>query len=160
VVNPSAERWSDGWPDEPGNDELIQFAEELAATLPTLPAESMRRVEQSLWSELAARTRRRRQAATRYAGLAAAVQLGAAMLFVPAGSESRPTRAPVVRVEPTGVVEDRYEVPAQPGVPVDSRRPLVSIDDYRSLFTTPNESRELSLASSQLQVNARVVRAR
>ncbi len=140
---------TEDWPDEPGNDELTLFAEELAAVLPTMSAAALRRTEERLWLEVAARARRRRQAITRHAGLAAAVLLGlifGTSVFVPGGPQPMPPTDRSVR-SPSEPVNDHFvlEGPSSP-VSVLPVRPLIAADEQRSLFTHGAELRAANAA--------------
>ena len=63
---------TEGWPDEPTNEELARFAEGLRASRPALSHEALGRVEAAMRREMAARPKaRRRRWATLAASLAA-----------------------------------------------------------------------------------------
>jgi hypothetical protein len=132
VSNP-ADELTQGWPDEPDNDELIRFAAELRAARPDLPPEALQRVEQVWQRELAAE-RQPRRLRLLYTGLAAAVLLAMALgAYLYLSRPQAPGVGPVAETPPG--VKDRYtvELPPPP-LPLTVERALVRIEDHRSLF--------------------------
>jgi hypothetical protein len=114
---------TEGWPADPQNEELARFAEEFQAGLPTLPAESLAKVERRLQEEVGRRARRRR-----LAGLAMAAGI---LLAVGGYVWLRP--APLERAG--APVEDRFTVElAAPQPPLPPQPPLVRLDEHQSLF--------------------------
>jgi hypothetical protein len=126
-----------GWPDDPENPELLRLAEQLLADRPTLSAEALARIEQTLVQALAGRqVRRRRTLVGIVLGLAAALLIGAGayLLFRPTPPPVEPL--PVVKQQPPDRVQDRYPIalPA-PSETSGPERSLVRLEPHRSLFT-------------------------
>ncbi|MCI0459400.1 MAG: hypothetical protein L0Z62_20815 [Gemmataceae bacterium] len=123
---PTPQNLTEGWPDDPQNEELARFATELQAALPALPPESLARVEQSIQAELKRRHARWR----RWTRLAAAA---AVLLALGVGGFLWMRSTPEQRAE--APVEDRYRVElAAPVVPLPPQPPLVRLEEHKSLF--------------------------
>lgn len=124
----------EGWPADADNEDLERLASELQS-LPALPAESLARVRSRLDAELNRETdwqRRRRLAFGWSIAAAVLVALGGYAWF-----RFDDVPAPVVRQEaPAPRVEDRVLVAiGVPDATAGDGKPLVQLDDYRSLFT-------------------------
>jgi hypothetical protein len=125
---------TEGWPPEPGNPDLARFAEELRASQPQLPPESLEHVERRIMEEGGAFARRRRLRRIAIgAGMAAAVVLSVALYaFLPRPRSDTSGNNPVTQASP---VRDVYRVDftAPPAPPPQS--PLIRVEEYRSLFS-------------------------
>jgi len=118
-----------------GEDQrLSEFARRFEASRPSLPEQSLKRIERAVHSEIRRVDRRRNLAmAVSAAGLAAAVLL--AIGFLVTSFSGRP--APVATVPPdeAPVVEDQYSIAlTPPGEPATAADPLLRLDDYRTLI--------------------------
>ncbi len=117
---------TEGWPEDPQNEELARFATELQAALPALPAEALARVEQTIQGEL----QRRRAPWRRWMHLAVAASV---LLALGVGGFLWLRPAPEEHSAPR--VEDRYTVKlAPPVVPLPPQPPLVRLEEHQSLF--------------------------
>ena len=130
---------TEGWPEEPTNEELARFAERLRAARPALSHEALGRVEAAMRREMAARPKaRRRRWATLAASLAAAVllALGVHLHLRPGKRVPVPTPTMVASrtpAAPTGA-RDSYTVRfAAPPAAVPAG-PLLSLLDYETLY--------------------------
>lgn len=122
------------WPADPENAELLHLAERLQEAAPPLPADALTRVQQQLHAEVE-RTRR----LERRRRLAFGFSIAAAVLIAIGGywmlrSGPVPQHANNNAVsEP--LVEDRITIAVGEGGHVAAvGKPLVSLDEYRSLF--------------------------
>ena len=132
---------TDGWPDEPGNEELARFAARVRSARPALSEEAMARVERAMLREMSPATgaRRRRRTMCFGAALAAAAAalLGVGIyLYVRPNGPPRPQGPPESphRRQHVARVQDDYPVrfPSTPVKPPDA--PLLRLEDYRSLY--------------------------
>lgn len=133
-VNEPHDHLTEGWPSEPDNPELAQFAEKLRAAQPELPPDSLDRVEQRMKDERTALARRmQKRRIFMGAGLAAAVVLSVGIYaFLPRQRPDAPGASPVT-LRP---VHDVYRVDfTAPPAPRPPQRPLVRVEEYQSLFS-------------------------
>jgi hypothetical protein len=140
---------TEGWPDEAGNEELAEFAARIRSSRPALPRQAMARIERAMKQAMAAgprRSSRRWPAICAYVLSAAAATLlavGVYLHFRVAGHRpaSPPGQAPpAARAKDraqAGLVLDTYRVhfASLPVRPPD--RPLVRLEDYRTLYSDP-----------------------
>ena len=142
--NPPGDDLADGWPDEPGNDELTDFAARLRGSRPALSPEALARVGAAMQREMAARPARRRRWAL-FAGCvaAAAVAVLAVGIWMHLRPAERPPTSPSLEVarprpphEPAkaAAAVDTYRVrllvpPAEPPA-----RPLLPLERYETLY--------------------------
>jgi ferric-dicitrate binding protein FerR (iron transport regulator) len=121
---------TEDWPDDPANAELLQLAQQLPEAAPPLPADALARVRGQMQAELDRTQRRQRR--RRFAlgiGMAAAILLAIVGYFTnyqPTDSSSVPQIAP-----PS--IEDRIVV-AVGDAGNAGGKPLIPLDEYRSLF--------------------------
>jgi hypothetical protein len=122
------------WPADPDNADLLRLAEQLQEAAPPLPDEALARVQQQLYAELerGGRWQRRRR-------LAYGLSIAAAVLIAIGGylmlrSGHLPQNAKNNHpVEP--LVEDRITIAIGEGGHIAAAgKPLVALDEYRSLF--------------------------
>jgi hypothetical protein len=118
---------TEGWPDDPANAELLQLAQQLPDAAPPLPVDALARVREQMQSEMG-RTQRRRR-------FAFGIGMAAAILFAIIGYfTSYPSRnssnAPDARRRS---IEDRIVV-AVGDAGNAGGKPLIPLDEYRSLF--------------------------
>lgn len=111
---------TEGWPDEPGDEELAAFAGELRGAMSELPEAAMKRIESRM------RWRMRRGMWIRRA-----VGVAAAVAAVTGGYAVLRMRQP----ERPTLVRDVYTVTTMP-VPVGETpsRPLVAVEEYAGLI--------------------------
>jgi hypothetical protein len=119
---------------DPENDEveLRQFAAQLADALPKLSAESLARVQQDMDAEL---NRLERQTTRRrwFLGLSVAASIALAIIGY-AVTRPGPSPTPNGSQEPA-LVHDRVPiVPSQFARAADAGKPVIPVDDYRSLY--------------------------
>ena len=123
---------NEGWPADPENEDLLQLAGQLHEAAPDLPAEALVRVEESLERELTRAERRQSWRRIVLGGSLAASMLIALFSYAywppPAAA---PPRAETV---PDRVIDRITIAYSEPGVRSDIARPLIALDDYRSLF--------------------------
>ena len=133
------ENLTEGWPDEPGQGELAEFAEKLRADRPRLAPQALDNVAAALRREISAQQHARRNAWLWFS-LAATVLLAAGLYsalrsvtppVVPKTEEIAQTLPPT----PPTQITDHYSVEFAPlqaaGAP---QRPLLSTEKYRSLY--------------------------
>jgi len=131
---------TDGWPDEPGNEELARFAAMLRSSRPAMAPEAMARVERAMKRGLSARRARGGRRWSVYpayvlsAAAAAVLAVGVYLQFRVASPGPPP--ADTARKAPA-VVHDRYRVRFAPLPAAAPDRALLDLDNYRSLYADP-----------------------
>ena len=133
---------TEGWPDEPGNEELARFAARLRSSQPALPPEATARIERAMGRAMSAEQARgaRRRSAYPASVLSAAAAgllgVGVYLYFraAPSGSEMARAPAPGQRGAPAAAVHDRYRVRFAPLPPPAPDRALLNLEDHRSLY--------------------------
>ena len=133
---------TDGWPDEPGNDELADFAARLRDSRPALSREALARVGAAMRREMAPRPSRKRRWAF-VAGGVAAVAVLAIGLWAHLRPVARPPASPpreVARPQPPRepaqpsptVATYRVRLSVPPAEP--PARPLLPLEQYETLY--------------------------
>jgi len=124
----------EGWPADPENEELARLAEQLPAVAPPLPPAALARVEKLMQAELdrAAWRSRWRRIALGWS-VAAAILLAVAAYAMFRGE----THGDPALVQRDAVfIEDRITIAVGGVAPAPAHeKPLLRLDDYRSLFT-------------------------
>jgi hypothetical protein len=129
---------TEGWPDEPSNDELARLADELRRGRPELPEAALAQVGQRLDRELTRAGSRWQRGLVLRAALAAGLLLAGGVGYwfsTRTAPEPAPPGPGPVAVEPAHV-EDHFTVRlAGPRPPEPPERPLLRLDEHQSLFT-------------------------
>jgi hypothetical protein len=122
------------WPADPANEELARLAERLADAVPGLAPEALERVHQKMTAEFdRAEKRGRRRRLVLGWSIAAAVLLAVAGYAWFRGQHDDEFE---VACEPPPQIEDRITVAlGDSSSAPTNEKPLVSLDEYRSLFT-------------------------
>lgn len=122
------------WPTDPANEELARLAQQLQAAAPPLPADALARVQQQVQAELDRAERRQRRRRVVFGWSIAAgilVALGGYAYF------RAPSSAPQVVKNAAApvLIEDRITVALGDSSARMGDKPLVRLDENRSLFT-------------------------
>jgi hypothetical protein len=132
---PIGDPLTQNWPDEPDRAEVEAFAQRMAAGLPGLAPESMNRIEQTINEAIGADARRRgRRRVFAVAGVAAGLLAAGGALWLSLSHRSVENQQPVTP-ETSEAVRDVYSISdALRPTPTVQDRPLITLDEYRSLF--------------------------
>jgi hypothetical protein len=122
------------WPADPANDELARLADRLTDAAPALPPEALERVQNLMAAEFdRAEKRRRRRRLVLGWSIAAAVLLAVTGY---AWFRGQYVGAPELACPLPAQIEDRITVALGDSASAPTNeKPLVSLDEYRSLFT-------------------------
>lgn len=144
-----ARNLTEGWPDEPGNAELAKFAARIRSSRPALSRQAMARIGRAMRRAMDAKSRRSSRRWPTYpayvlsAAAAALLAVGVYLYFRAAWQrpsfppEEAPPAARAKEGAQAGGVLDTYRVrfASLPVSPPD--RPLLRLEDYRTLYTDP-----------------------
>lgn len=132
---------SDGWPDEPGNERLREFAQRLADTRPRLAPEALEQIGQTVQAEIGRAEVRpqTKQTLQRLAAVAIAasvlVAVGVWIVSQRNAAENGERTTAVESALPPPVVEERHRVAfVTASASTVPSGPLVRLDDYQSLI--------------------------
>lgn len=136
---------TEGWPDEPGNEELAELARRLRSSRPALSNQAMARIAQAMRREMTAHSpgggRRRLLRPAAAAAAAAVLAVGTHLHFRANGPPAAPPSDQTTQGRRAGLAagaagaQDSYRVyfASPPAPPPDG--PLLSLEEYKSLYT-------------------------
>ena len=130
------EEFEKDWPPDPENEDLARLAEQLKDVAAPLPSAALARVEKMMGAELdrAAWRARWRRNALGWSVAAAILIAVAGYVALRSGQESVRNVPVAQNIEPVPV-EDRITIAVgNAGQAPANDKPLVRLDDYRSLF--------------------------